>query len=193
MRVDEHADRGERRDAIDQRLIKLLYACNLLPILIPNDLKVAINIVNTISMGGLLLSGGNAIGALPGADAHERDEVENELISLFIKRKLPIMGICRGMQAIQSFYGVPLKEVSGHVACYHAIKGQIGKRIVNSFHDYGSTDTVPTLSILASGDDGVIEAVSDAEKKILAIMWHPERENTFAEDDIDLLKKHFHV
>ena len=32
--------------------------------------------------------------------------------------------------------------------------------------------------------DGVIEAVECPQHKIMAVMWHPERENPFREEDI---------
>ena len=55
MRV-ETASSGERRDCIDQNWIKLLFAQNFIPVLIPNEPDFSLHILKEID--GLIFSGG---------------------------------------------------------------------------------------------------------------------------------------
>ena len=50
---------------------------------------------------------------------------------------------------------------------------------VNSYHNYGMTEVSDKWEILAESSDGIIKAISHKQKKILAHMWHPEREQPF--------------
>jgi putative glutamine amidotransferase len=43
--------------------------------------------------------------------------------------------------------------------------------------------------MLAKSDDGSIEAFRHVNKKILGIMWHPERYNKIKKFDLDFIKK----
>lgn len=47
------------------------------------------------------------------------------------------------------------------------------------------------LRAVETAEDGIIEAVECRGHKIMATMWHPEREKPFAEADIDRVKKFF--
>ena len=171
QRVDIVPRRGERRDALDQSWTRLLAACGLVAVPVPNDPDVAAAMFAAIGSAGLLLTGGNDL-ARYGGDAPERDETERLLLQLARERRLPVMGVCRGMQVIQDAFGVPLRRVEGHVAVRHPVDGI---RTVNSFHGFGATTTVPALEVLAHAADGVVEAIRHADEPIVGQMWHPER------------------
>ena len=47
------------------------------------------------------------------------------------------------------------------------------------------------VEVLARTEDGVIEAVRIKSQKIAATMWHPEREQNFKKEDIELVQKLF--
>ena len=75
-----------------------------MPILIPNDRKLALEIVKQYNLKGLIFSGGNSLVSLNG-DAEERDFLEKELIELSMHNNISIIGVCRGMQIIQEYFG----------------------------------------------------------------------------------------
>ena len=50
-----------------------------------------------------------------------RDEFENSLVTYCIKEGIPILGICRGMQFLNNFFGGKIRKVNGHVASSHKI------------------------------------------------------------------------
>ena len=47
------------------------------------------------------------------------------------------------------------------------------------------------LEVLATSEDGVIEAVRHKKALVMGIMWHPERNRPFEEHDVSLIKKLF--
>lgn len=189
MRVDVHDNVQERRDAIDQRWYAFLKSCNIFPILLPN-FKESIKLLEEINLDGIILTGGNSLES-SGGDAPERDSFENALIQYAIKSKRPILGICRGMQLIQTYFDVTLHKILGHVATRHKMNFLDQLIEVNSYHEYGAFETVPELNILAQSSDKVVEAVEHETLPILGMMWHPEREEDAALFDIAIFKKHF--
>ena len=105
------------------------------------------------------------------------------------------MGVCRGLQMINHYFGGSLSPIEGHVATRHYIefKGHLenhSSREVNSFHDWGvfKPNLAKDLEVLATHSDGSIEALTHPQEKIAGIMWHPEREKTLSSADLGLLK-----
>ncbi|GFN30750.1 gamma-glutamyl-gamma-aminobutyrate hydrolase family protein [Paenibacillus xylaniclasticus] len=176
QRVDEIAAYGERRDALDQQWIELLASCGLTPLILPNRLPVVQQLLWSVPIDGIVLTGGNDL-VKYGGNAPERDEVEKHLISYAIDHRIPLLGVCRGMQMIQDYFSVPLVEVEGHIASIHTIKSARGCAKRNSFHRFGARHSVKELIVLATSEDGVIEAVEHRTTKLRGIMWHPERAN----------------
>src|SRR5271165_6978792 len=97
QRVEVVPGFGERRDCLDQAWTRFLAACGLLPVLVPNVTDVALALCERANVSGVLLTGGNDLAAL-GGDAPERDAVENALLDFAEQHKLPVLGVCRGMQ-----------------------------------------------------------------------------------------------
>lgn len=193
MRVDHYESRGESRDSLDQRWFPLLYACGLSPLPIPNNLQSVASILEQNSVQGIILTGGNTPSCLGDGDAPERDEVEKSLIQRALSNNVPLLGVCRGMQMLQLFFGSTLEIVEGHIAKNHVIEGTLGRREVNSFHKYGCKDANnPHLDVLAYTTDGVIEAIAHKTKKIKGIMWHPERTSPFDSQDISFIRDLFY-
>jgi len=143
-------------------------------------------------IGGLVLTGGNDLAAL-GGDAPERDAVENALLDLAERRRLPALGVCRGMQVIQQRYGIPLRRVEGHVAQRQVIQIEGERKEVNSFHHFAAFDSRPPLEVWAVADDGVVKAIRHSAEPIMGIMWHPERSTPFSPADVVLFRKVFGV
>jgi N5-(cytidine 5'-diphosphoramidyl)-L-glutamine hydrolase len=181
--------RRERRDALDQAWAGFLAGCGLLAIPVPNH-QSALAMIASADIAGLLLTGGNDL-AVYGGPAPERDAVEEGMVSGALERRLPVLGVCRGMQVLQHRFGVGLDLVGGHVACEHPIAGDDGPRVVNSFHRWAARTSCGPLRVTARAADGVVEAVAAPELRLLGIMWHPERTRVADPLDVALFRQHF--
>ncbi len=183
---------GERRDCLDQAWTKFLAACGLLPVLLPNVTEVALALCDMAAVSGLVLTGGNDLGTL-GGDAPERDTVENALLDWAERRRLPALGVCRGMQVIQQRFSIPLCRVEGHVVERQVIRIEGRPTEVNSYHHFAAFDSRPPLDVWAVAADGVVKAVRHSTQPMAGIMWHPERTTPFSPADVALFRRTFAV
>jgi putative glutamine amidotransferase len=188
QRVDVVPSYHERRDALDQQWARFLRACGAVPVPIPNDPEVAAQLMSSLPVAGLLLTGGNDLCAL-GGSAPERDATERVLLEGALCRRVPVVGVCRGMQFIQAHWGVPLCRVDGHVTPAHEIAVGDTHDTVNSYHHFAATDSVPALTVWARAADGVVEAIRHVEAPVVGLMWHPERFPAFRTTDIALCRE----
>lgn len=186
-RVEVLDEIGERRDAVSQEWSHLLHACGLLPVFLPNHLPSILRIGKEIPMDGILLTGGNDL-VCCGGNAPERDEVEAYLLEQAQDKKIPLLGVCRGMQMILKAFGASLCKVQNHTRVEHPLQGS--GRVVNSFHNWGAYDG-GTLEPLEFAEDGVIEAARHPALPITGIMWHPERYHPFRDEDLLFFKRVF--
>jgi putative glutamine amidotransferase len=181
---------GERRDCLDQAWPRFLAACGLLPLVLPNVVEVALELCAHPRLAGIVLTGGNDLVAV-GGDAPERDAMEAAVLDLAESRRLPVLGVCRGMQLIQSRAGIALRRVDGHVAREQTIAIDGAATVVNSYHCFGTAESRAPLATWAVAADGVIKAVRDTTRPVTGIMWHPERMAPFAARDIALFRRVF--
>ena len=185
QRVEVIESYSERRDCADQNIPVFLQACGYLPIPLPNVLDDIDAFVEKVQPDGIVLTGGNSL-IQYGGNAPERDDTDRQLIELAIKKDIPLYGFCRGMQSVLDYFGCELINVKGHVAVRHEAKGEWGIMEVNSYHNQACMEIKEPLVVMMQTEDGIIEAIESREHRIVATMWHPERENPFSETD----KKH---
>ena len=192
-RVDENLSRGETFESLDVRMVQFISALNFIACPLSAYCTHPTEILREIDIGGLVLSGGNDLGS----NCH-RDNFEKELIRSAERMGIPIIGVCRGMQMLCNNQGVRLKLTSGHVGSRHQISSideLMDGRTVNSFHNYcliGEDLNRAGISIVATSKaDCCVEAVADLSKNWMGIMWHPEREKPFHDNDIKLFQRHF--
>ena len=124
-----------------------------------------------------------------------QDHWEIALIIEAMRRKIPVLGICRGHQLIAVAHGGSLYqhlpttspfeshgawggnwskhvvEVMGGTSLASILDGHC---IVNSAHHQGVSDP-GTLTINARSEDGLIEGLEDGESDFfISVQWHPE-------------------
>jgi putative glutamine amidotransferase len=129
-----------------------------------------------------------------------RDRGEKILCALAEARGFPVMGICRGMQYLNFYYGgdlyqdIPTQletEVKHRMEppyrrtshrCLLAENSPLRQLLgtdeisVNSHHHQAVRKAAPGFEIMARCDDGVIEAIRRPEHKFFwGIQWHPEK------------------
>ena len=108
--------------------------------LIPNNTYLSEKILKKINL--LILTGGNDIISNK-KESLTRNKIEKNLIKKAIKKKIPILGICRGAQLLNISFGGKIKKVRNHMRTRHNIYIEkndiIKKKIlnVNSFHNFG--------------------------------------------------------
>ena len=183
--MDEHPDRGEIRDALDQRLTYFAATCGAILTPMPNLLNkcnILLSWLHAISPDGIILSGGEDMGI-----SLDRDASEETLLKYAESLKLPVLGICRGAQFIGARAGSKIKRIDGHAGVRHRIKGEINGE-VNSFHNNVIADKPNNFSVIATSLDDDIEAIRHNYLPWEGWMWHPEREENLSERDITRFK-----
>lgn len=123
-----------------------------------------------------------------------RDISEFALVKYFLSKNACILGICRGLQLLNVYFGGTLHQKINNFNlhflpnqdCYHKIfvkeKGEISDilsclKIVNSSHRQSIDRLANGFKIIASSNDGTIEAIRHEKFKIYAFQFHPERLN----------------
>jgi gamma-glutamyl-gamma-aminobutyrate hydrolase PuuD len=129
-----------------------------------------------------------------------KDEMEIRLLRQALRRKIPILGICRGSQLLNvvcggTLYGDVRKEKRSklkHVdpenydTYRHKISVVAGSPLerwygretlrVNSYHHQGVRRLARRFRAMAHAEDGLVEAFcAPAEKFVVGLQFHPER------------------
>ncbi len=200
QRVQEHDTYKERRDCLDQRWYAFAERLECAPVPLPNlpaDRVAAY--LGLIQPDAIILSGGNTLSVqeMSALDvAPERDAFEAALVAWGLANDRPILGVCRGMQFINHYFGGTNCEVGEHVRRRHRISfcgdmSNVAPMDVNSFHNWGirPEGLGEGLAALALAEDGTVEALSHATRNVSGVMWHPEREEPISELDLGLTRR----
>lgn len=189
MRVTETTNYTEIRNSIAYQYIDFFEALGYNILLIPNNTK-NLELYFNYKVDLVVLTGGNNVNpSLYGSDDllndvyPLRDQIEQNILDLAIKNNISIIGICRGFQFINVYFGGSIvHNIHNHVNKNHLLLSDnsiLSNRYVNSFHNQGIVISTlsPSLSVLACSEDGYVEAYINKNKKVLGIQWHPERQD----------------
>lgn len=120
------------------------------------------------------------------------DRIQLTLLHRFVLSGKPILGICKGMQLIQVYFGgsicqhLPSAQTHEWKGAdqYHAssaLPNTLLSRLysqrfnVNSAHHQGIEIPAPRLAVMQYADDQVIEGLYHKMLPIVGVQWHPER------------------
>ncbi|MGH3145702.1 MAG: gamma-glutamyl-gamma-aminobutyrate hydrolase family protein [Rubrobacter sp.] len=129
----------------------------------------------------------------------ERDAYELALVRAATERRMPVLGICRGMQILNVAYGGGIEQhipdVVGHedhrhtpgTFADHDVQLESGslaahavgadRAPVKSHHHQGVREIGAGLAVTGRADDETIEAIEDPSCPfVLGVLWHPEED-----------------
>ncbi|HEY3748485.1 MAG TPA: gamma-glutamyl-gamma-aminobutyrate hydrolase family protein [Pseudonocardiaceae bacterium] len=160
-------------------------------------------------LDGLLLAGGadvdparyqQAVDPATEGLRPDRDAFEFGLLTEAVAAGLPVLAVCRGMQVLNSALGGSLHQHlpdqvghDGHrpqpgtfganrvsIAADSRIAGLLGTEAKVHCHHHQAVDVVaPGLTVVASADDGTVEAVESRDHEfVVGVQWHPEQDAT---------------
>ena len=158
---------------------------------------------------GIIITGGEDINPLLYNDTsnlkvcgeidHRRDTLEKKLFDYAFENKIPLMGVCRGMQMINvasggTLYGDIPSEIGTEVI--HRNNGEVMHEIaltescplifpegqdtfmVNSWHHQGLKNIPNGINVVARSFDSLPEAIyidQEIHPFMIAVQFHPER------------------
>lgn len=197
------------RFGMSRPYITALEACGALPVIVPLALSITTLRDLYDRLDGLFMAGGGDLNpSIYQHDAHPktngidtlRDETELTLLGWALEDNLPVLGVCRGVQAINvAGGGTLIQDVTDQVP--NAIRHQYfpekpreyvahpvetvggtqlsailgGMAQVNSFHHQAVETVAPRFKVAALAPDGVIEAIEHTEREfVVGVQWHPE-------------------
>lgn len=203
------ANYGDNNSKLAENYYKSVVAVGGVPVIIPvtDDLATIEAIVGRLD--GILLSGGGDMHPryyneepIPenGTPDELRDRYDVALIKSAVEYQLPVLGICRGMQVINTVFGGSLyQDINVQYAdkkpmCHsqneeRSVTTQTASVVTDSLlYSIVNCNTLPINSIhhqavkriangfraVAFADDGICEAIESLYYPILGVQWHPE-------------------
>ena len=201
---------GAGASSVPQSYLNALEAVEAAPLLIPITGQESTLQALYQHLDGLLLAGGVDLDPahfdepphpkLGKVDA-QRDWVELTLTRWALADKMPLLGICRGIQTLNVACGGTLwQDISAQVPdaiphtyypghpynlLAHSVQVEPGSRLaealgapqvqVNSLHHQAVKEVGAGLHVSARAPDGLVEGLEGNEKAwVAAVQWHPE-------------------
>ena len=199
---------GAGRTGVNAAYVDSVATAGAVPVILPPAILPEHATHALEGVDGLLLSGGEDIDPswycmdpapqLGSVDA-ARDRFEFALFQAARERRLPVLGICRGLQLVNVALGgvlwqdlpterpSPVQHDRGDArdARTHQVEVLAATRTaealgvtglgVNSFHHQGVRTLASGLAATAHAPDGLVEAFEGTEGAwLVAVQWHPE-------------------
>ena len=106
-------------------------------------------------------------------------------IDAAVARKLPIFGVCLGLQGIVEYYGGSLETLStpmhGKPSSIQVLGGHLFEGLADGFQAgryhslFANRDSLPScLRVTAQTEDGLVMAIEHVDLPIAAVQFHPE-------------------
>jgi N5-(cytidine 5'-diphosphoramidyl)-L-glutamine hydrolase len=204
QRTVDHTAYRERRDALAHDWFawchSTLPGAALIPV--PNDPDGLGLLFANVAFDAAVLSGGNDWGEAP-----DRDETERGLVDACRRLRIPVLGVCRGLQVLNVVLGgtitPSIQAVTGalHAGTIHnvSVVGAAFSEVaagdhmaVNSYHNQGVTpDGLAPDARLFAVAGGCVEGLYHLSEPLLAVQWHPERQSPSATIDAALVRRFF--
>ncbi len=198
-------------EKLSRRYISWVLEAGGVPLIVPNlgDYVALESLLDLLQ--GLILTGGvDPAAELIGEEPHpsitvqpERDDTEIYLLRRARERRLPVLGICRGVQMMAVAFGGDIwqdqslrslerptkdhRSLSDGRPSLHVVEiepasylGKLGERErirTNSSHHQLLRRLPPGFSACAKSLDGVIEAMERVGRGdyLMGVQWHPEK------------------
>ena len=207
MRVVNAIAYHDPRDAISHDVVRWLMDDGHHPVLVPNTPHEQA-FTRTANLEAIILTGGNSLRPVLGASddtSPERTATEHILADHACERRVPLLGICRGLHLINDYFGGQLTSKLPHAPVQHVARSHCVQILppfstlsdcreieTNSFHNQGicAHDIAATLTAFAvATGDGLIEGLYHATLPVLAVQWHPERPHPAHDFDGKILRR----
>jgi len=119
-----------------------------------------------------------------------RKKLDEYFYSKAKKSQIPILGICHGAQFIIKKEGGKLMYKKGKIKDHKIYSKKINylNSKVNSYHNILIKRAPSNCEPLCFDKEKNIECFVIKNKKILGVIWHPERNKTFKKLDFKLIK-----
>lgn len=196
MRIVENTAYPEQRDALSKDWSDYLTMIFPQAVLVPivNQPQVVSRIIQDLGIDAVIFSNGGGWEEEP-----QRDEAEKNIVDYCLEQDIPVLGVCRGLQILNVIFGGKVeKDISkisreNHAVVKHKVfindkfRKLCGKETitVNSFHNQGvmREGVAGEFAVFANTKAGVVEGFYHLQKLVMAIQWHPERNNPAADFD----------
>lgn len=162
--------------------------------------RTSLHVPDTVLYDGLILPGGGDIDPRLFGQLNKGtrffdpmlDRLQLAILNAFILDKKPVLGICKGMQIINIYFGGDMiqhlenskeHEYIGKDQLHETVAGKgsfleklYGEQfVVNSAHHQGVDSPGRGIEYIQFAPDGVVEGLKHSYLPVLGVQWHPER------------------
>lgn len=197
---------SQRADLLHHEYADQVVAAGGVPVLLPPATADPAHARAVVArLDGLVVCGGADVdparygqeaGAHTSGWRPDRDAWEAALLAAAEGARLPVLGVCRGMQLMAAEAGGSLDQhtpdVVGHrehspgpgvfgttevaVAAGSRVAAMVGERLRVPCHHHQSVREHPGFTVVATAADGTVEAMeAPGDRFCVAVQWHPEK------------------